>query len=258
MTRTTGVRPYRWLAEYYDQVFAVPPGWRTAARDAILGPLLPGIRSACDLACGTGTTALELARLGIRMFAVDLSPGMCRAARGKAREAGLPLRVIRADMRDFRLPAPVDLVLCEFDALNHVARKGDLRRVASAVSRALGPGGLFFFDVNNRLGFETYWKGTVWTETPGVVFVMNSGNDAARDRAWADCEWFVRDGRAWRRHTERVEEVCWSRKEIDAALRDAGFGRLRAWDSAPFFEGSSVVKPGCRTHYLARKFTRTR
>jgi cyclopropane fatty-acyl-phospholipid synthase-like methyltransferase len=47
------------------------------------------------------------------MFGVDLSPVMCRRAREKAREAGLPLRVIHADMREFRLPELVDLVTCE-------------------------------------------------------------------------------------------------------------------------------------------------
>ena len=66
-----------------------------------------GVESACDLACGTGTTALLLARRGIRMFGVDLSPAMCRLARQKARHAGLPLVVLQADMRSFRLLARI-------------------------------------------------------------------------------------------------------------------------------------------------------
>jgi hypothetical protein len=48
----------------------------------------------------------------------------------------MPLRVLRGDMREFRLPEPVDLVLCEFDALNHVPRKGDLAPVAVTVREA--------------------------------------------------------------------------------------------------------------------------
>jgi SAM-dependent methyltransferase len=66
---------------------------------------------------------------------------------------------MRGDMRNFRLPERGDLVLCEFDALNHVPRKEDLARVANSVSRALRPGGHFFFDVNNRLAFEKFWPG---------------------------------------------------------------------------------------------------
>jgi SAM-dependent methyltransferase len=147
-------RPYRWLAEYYDKLFTFHLPWFEAARQRVLGKILPRLESACDLACGTGTTALALAAKGIKMFAVDLSPAMCRIARRKARRARLPLGVLRADMRSFRLPEPVDLVLCEFDALNHVPRKADLARVARAVARALRPGGYFYFDVNNHLAFE--------------------------------------------------------------------------------------------------------
>jgi SAM-dependent methyltransferase len=224
-----------------------------AARQRVLGRILPHVESACDLACGTGTTALALAREGIRMFAVDLSPVMCRLAREKAHRARLPLRVLCADMRRFRLPEPVDLITCEYDALNHVPRKADLRLVARAVARALRPGGYFLFDVNNRLGFERYWSGAFWIERPGVVMVMRNSHDRRRDRAWSNVECFIREGSLWRRHQERVSEVCWSADEIGRTLCEAGFDRLRAWDATPFFKGDPLIRPGCRTVYLAHK-----
>ena len=145
MPRITANRPYKLLATYYDQLFRFHLSWFEAARQRVLGGILPHVKSACDLACGTGTTALLLARKGIKMFGVDLSPTMRRLAREKSRRLGLPLRVVAGDMRHFRLPEPVDLVLCEFDALNHVERKGDLALVGRAVSRALRPGGYFSF-----------------------------------------------------------------------------------------------------------------
>ncbi|MGH7867991.1 MAG: class I SAM-dependent methyltransferase, partial [Candidatus Dormibacteraceae bacterium] len=67
---------------------------------------------ACDLACGTGTTALELASRGIKVFAVDLSPIMCRITRQKAICARAKINVLLGDMRTFRLPEPVDLITC--------------------------------------------------------------------------------------------------------------------------------------------------
>jgi SAM-dependent methyltransferase len=244
---------YIWLAEYYDQIFTPYLSWSKAAHKRVLHPVLPGVQSACDLACGTGTTALTLACKGIQMFAVDLSPRMCSLAREKARRASVPLHVLRADMRTFRLPEPVDLILCEYDALNHVPRKADLRLVANAVARALRPGGYFYFDVNNRQGFKRYWPSTVWIEKAGVAVVMHGGHDRLHDRAWSDLEWFVRDGNCWKRHHERVEEVCWSPPEIRRVLREAGFSQVRAWDATPFFKNNPLIRRGCRTVYLARK-----
>jgi SAM-dependent methyltransferase len=187
------------------------------------------------------------------MSAVDLSPAMCRIARKKARDAGLPLQVVRADMRDFRLPETVDLVLCEFDALNHLGKKQDLAQAGRAVARGLKSGGYFYFDVNNRRAFQRIWPGTWFHEKPGLALVMHGGYDADQDRGWTNLDWFMRDGRYWQRRHERVEQVCWSPSEIRDTLRVSGFSTIRAFDATQFFRGDARIDPGCRTFYLARK-----
>ena len=52
---------------------------------------------------------------------------------------------------------------------------------------------------------------------------------------------------------ERLEEVCWNSAEIRRTLAAAGFDRIRAWDAAPFFKDNRLIRPGCRTVYLAGK-----
>ena len=89
-----------------------------------------------------------------------------------------------------------------------------------------------------------------------MAFVMHGGHGLARDRAWSDVEWFIRDGSRWRRRHERVEEICWTSAEIRRALREAGFGQVRAWDAVPFFKDDPMIRPGYRTFYLARKMRR--
>jgi SAM-dependent methyltransferase len=244
---------YKLLALYYDRLFEPIRAPMGRVREKVLADILGRAEAACDLACGTGTTAVELARRGIRMYAVDASHGMCRLARQKAREAGVRVRVLHADMRSFRLPETVDLVTCEFDAVNHVPRKADLDRVARAVAKALRPGGWFFFDVNNLLAFEKVWPGTWRNELPGVVLVMHGGYDRRRQKAWSNAEWFIRKGGTWRRTVERVEEVAWTPAEIRKSLRRAGFSSIRAWDEAPFVQSEWPIAPGYRTIYLARK-----
>lgn len=253
MQRALADRPYTVLARYYDQFFTSHVSAYRRARQKLLGEILPQVRSACDLACGTGTTALEFARRGIKVFAVDLSPTMCALTREKARRAGLPLTVIRGDMRTFRLPEKVELVTCEYDAVNHVPLRSDLARVARAVARALHPGGYFYFDVNNRRHLEANWPGTSYAEKRGVVMIMRGSYDQRRAKGCVDVDWFVLERGGWRRFEERVEEVWWTASEIRRALRVAGFRSIRAWDARLFSRGHPRRPAGCRTFYLAQK-----
>jgi SAM-dependent methyltransferase len=245
---------YEIFAKYYDQMAAEPRPVFNKARQRIIGRLLRRVRSACDLCAGTGTSALELARSGgVRVFAVDRSPAMCRVARAKVRRAGLPVEVIQADMRSFRLPEPVELITCEFDAINHLERKCDLERVARAVARALVPGGYFYVDMNTRRAFQELW-GISWVrDGPGFFVASHGGYDARRDKGHTAFEWFIPQGRLWRRYTERYEEVCWSDSEVRRAFRSAGLEIVGTWDLFQFVPKYPWAKPGCRLFYLARK-----
>jgi hypothetical protein len=85
------------------------------------------------------------------------------------------------------------------------------------------------------------------------VLVMHAGYDRKSQKGWTNVEWFLRDGKRWRRDRERIEQVAWTQAEIRHTLRDAGFDRIRAWDAAPFFKNYPKMSPGCCTFYLARK-----
>jgi len=246
-------RPYRWLAEYYDRIASGHSGVFAQARQQILQPVLGRVESMCDLCCGTGTTAIEFAKAGFAASGVDLSPTMIRVAKERAAKARVAAKFVRGDMRKFKLKAPVDLITCECDALNHVARKSDLKLVAKEVAAALSPGGYFYFDVNNIGSFENVWPLSWFHETPGFVAMFHGGYEEGKDRAWCDVDWFIKEGALWRRHREHVEEVCWSKAEIREALGGAGLKIVGSFDASLFFQNDPLVEPGYRTFYLARR-----
>lgn len=246
-------KPYTLVGRFYDQLHVEAPKMNRHARQKVLGKVLPRLRSVCDLGCGTGTTALEFARRGIKVYAVDLSPIMCRQAREKARLADLPVKVICADMRTFRLPEPVDLVTCEFNPLNHLPRRAHLARVARSVARALRPGGHFYFDLNTRRSLQELYPSTHWFEKPDFCMVLHGGYDRRRKKGWLHLEWFLPQGKLWRRRHEWVEDVWWTDGEIRRALRRAGFRRIRSWDAVEVRPPSPHSRPGYDTFYLAQK-----
>lgn len=246
-------RAYGLLGRHYDRVMNGHAGLFRRARLGLLRDILPGVGSVCDLGCGSGATALEFARRGRRVIAVDLSAAQVGSVRRKARAAGLPVRVLCADMRGLVLPEPVDLVLCEFDALNHLPRHADLRPTLRSVHRALHPGGWFLFDVNTRRGYTRLWTRPGSARGRDFRLVQTGVYDPGRRQALLRQEWSLRTAAGWRARTEILREVCWPLSEIRAALRAAGFVLVRQEDGARFFAGWDWEEPGCRVFFLARR-----
>lgn len=201
--------------------------------------LAPRPARALDLCCGTGITALGLARMGLEVEALDLNPAFVRLARARAQAAGRRVVVRRGDMRTFRLPRPVQLVTCLFDSLNHLPERDDLPAVLARVHAALEPGGTFLFDVNLPHGLardwpamKVLWKGRGWFAVGNGTFTPGPARPgqravAAEGRATFAIHWFTRgaDG-SYTPRVERFSEVAWTDREIRAALREAGFTRV--------------------------------
>lgn len=246
-------KPYGLLARFYDSVADYAPAMNRHARERILGQRLGQLRSACDLACGSGETALDFARRGLRVYAVDLSPTFVRIVRGKARRRGLRVHAFCTDMRRFRLPQRVDLLTCEFAALNNLPRPADLLPVFRAVARALRPGGWFLFDLNTPKSLREQSNMTEWMEKPEFKLLMRGRYDRKRRRGILTFEWFVPEGKLWRHERETVDHIAWSDAEIRRALRRAGFHRIRFFDGLDVRPRMPGAKRGYDAYYLARK-----
>lgn len=104
-------------------------------------PLASAKNSLCalDLGCGTGATALRLARLGVDVTLLDSSSAMLDIAQSAAREAGLTERIALKHGDAGRLgslvpPGSFDIVLCH-NLLEYVDDPGALLRGAARALR---------------------------------------------------------------------------------------------------------------------------
>lgn len=88
------------------------PRVRDAWRHLLLTHLPPAPAAVADIGCGTGTLSVLLAAEGYAVTGLDFAPEMVRAARAKARAAGVTARFVLSDAATPTLPpASFDVVL---------------------------------------------------------------------------------------------------------------------------------------------------
>jgi len=136
-------------AELYDLFYADKPYEAEAAfvdeclREYSVGPS----NKLLELACGTGTHALQLEKRGYQIVATDYSKDMIERARQKAAEASSRVDFRAQDMTQLDVNgAPFDATYCLFDAIGYVVTNDSLEKVFRGVQKHLRPGGLFIFE----------------------------------------------------------------------------------------------------------------
>jgi SAM-dependent methyltransferase len=126
------------------------PGWHhdgAVGLESVIGAVLVSASGstgsvAVDLGCGSGQLSLPLARLGVRVTAVDISPRMIDQVRARAAREHLDrLSAQVSPIESLVLPREsVDLVVSNY-ALHHL-RDPDKQAVVQAVAGWLRPGGM--------------------------------------------------------------------------------------------------------------------
>ncbi|MGI6082325.1 MAG: class I SAM-dependent DNA methyltransferase [Limnochordia bacterium] len=244
--------PYERYAEIYDRTGADEFGLQLLR---LLTDVLDRhgcqVRSALDLACGTGSVALALARKGISVTGLDLSPQMLARARMKlAAESDLPVSFLHGDMRSFQLPEPVHMVTCWFDAMNYNLRDEDLAATFRCTAACLEKGGLFVFDMNSVHALRDLWGNNVFVEDYGdVVYIWQNEYDPRVRTGTLTATFFVQSGEHYERFTEIHIERGYYMHEVIKFLQEAGFEALEVLCT----DGSPAEETDTRHVYVARR-----
>ena len=245
------MKSYHALASCYDRLTwdvdypAVVAFYR---RLLALDGLTP--RTALDLACGTGSVALLLADMGLRVTGVDQSEEMLTMAAQKAQDHPNPPYFAFQRLQDLHVPQAADLAVCALDSLDYLTEPEDCRRAIRRVYKALNPGGCFLFDVNTPEKLRAM-DGQIFLDEDEEVFCIWRGEFDEKSMICSyGMDIFRREGRLWRRDFEEHREYAYSRAQLTAYLREAGFRNIRVFGDRRL----EPPRPGeQRIYFMARK-----
>jgi len=186
-------------------------------------------RTAVDLACGTGSVSVLLAKRGLSVIGVDLSEDMLSVASGKAAEMeNTPLFVCQ-NLTQLQLPRGVDLAVCALDSLDYITDPADCKIAISRIYKALNPGGCFIFDVNTPEKLRAMDGQVFLDEDDGVYCVWRGEFDEETNICTYGMDIFQRRGNLWVRSEEVHEEYAYSQVQLTAYLKEAGFTHIEVF-----------------------------
>jgi cyclopropane fatty-acyl-phospholipid synthase-like methyltransferase len=196
---------------------------------------------------------LALAERGFDMIGLDRSCEMLSVARDRAADAGVSDRILwlAQDMTEFELYGTVEAVVSCLDSINHLTTRDDLLRCLRLVHNYLVPNGLFLFDLNSQMKFETiYGDASYVFEAPGVFCTWQNSYNPKSKLCHFDITLFEEgeDGR-YVRYDERQSERLYTVRSMSSALSECGFELIGAYGSADCTEITDDTE---RWYFVAR------
>ena len=242
---------YRNLAFSYDRLTSdVDYGAVVAFYRQILEAEGVQPRTAVDLACGTGSVALILAKDGLEITAVDMSEDMLCVAAQKAQEQGYMPRFVCQQLQHLRLPRGVDLAVCALDSMDYITDPRDCEEAIRRIYKVLNPGGCFIFDVNTPEKLRAMDGQVFLDEDEDVYCVWRGEFDEETNICSYGMDLFQRTGDRWKRSFEEHREYAYSAEQLTGWLKSAGFTSIRVYGDRKM----SPPEPGEQRIYIkARK-----
>lgn len=211
----------------------------------------PGVM--LDLACGTGSLAIELKKRGIDVFGADMSYDMLTQAQMKSFEARLDIMFVRQKMQQLTLAGEIDTCVCTLDSLSHLQGREELKKAIGRVAYYMADGGMFIFDVNTPYKHEHILADNTFVYDTDEVFLVWRNTYRAHDcSVKIELDFFAPEGKLYSRESESFREFAYPQSEIEELLRGAGFEVLAVYDDTSF---SAPTETSQRLTIAARKIS---
>ena len=180
-------------------------------------------RTAADLACGTGSVAVRLARMGMQVTAVDMSEEMLCIANQKAQNMDNRPTFVCQKLQELKLPRGVDLAVSALDSIDYILDPADCQKAFQRIYKALNPGGVFIFDVNTPEKLQAMDGQVFLDENEDTFCVWRGEFDPQTNICSYGMDLFQRRGNLWQRSFEEHQEYAYCQQQLVEYLKNAGF-----------------------------------
>jgi SAM-dependent methyltransferase len=218
------------LARLYDEFYATKPYAEEArcVSERLTAAGVPPKGRVLDLACGTGSHALELAALGYEVVGVDIAEGMLEEAQKKASARDVTVEFLCQDLRQLDVgEGAFGAAVCLFYSLGYLLTDAAISDALGRVNRSLRPAGTFVVEAWHGAamlsGYDEVRVRRLDLPSGDVVWVSKTDVDIESESATVSYTVFRQapDGR-WDCFREEHRNRFFMRRDLARLLEAAG------------------------------------
>ncbi len=237
------------VAPYYDHLMRTVPyrQWVDYVQK-LLRQHEASPRKVLDLCCGTGQVGVEMVQRGYEVIGIDLSEPMVKGCS----QQNPPLPAAVMDARRLGLASGcLDLVVSLYDSLNYILEPAGLEGCFRGVNCALGPGGLFIFDLNTEHALRSglFTQNNLDTTDPLQYSWKSYWNPETR-LCRIDMRFRWDEGEQRVHFTEPHYERAHEETQVQQMLATAGFQEVSIYNA---YTLNRPTRWSSRVYYVAQK-----
>ena len=230
---------YEEISKYYDIIFN-----KDETTADFLKKHLSNSNRVLDLACGTGTYSIEIAKGGHSVIGIDLDKAMIDKAKAKAEAVGggaLDINFYAEDMRKFKALSGeglYDVIFCVGNSLVHLNNRGEILQLFKDIYDSLKEAGWMIIQIINYdriLNNNITSLPVIKRDSEGVQFIRNYSKTLEESIISFDTQLIVSNESGEKSYKNSVPLLALRSDEIIRLAESAGFSNNQLFGS---FDGS--------------------
>jgi glycine/sarcosine N-methyltransferase len=185
------------------------------------------LKSALDAGCGSGLHSFVLARMGIRVTAVDVSKKMLDQMKRNSERLGIDVRLVRSSLTELKgkIKDSYDSVFCLGNTLAHLLTKSEMLAALKAFRSALNSGGILIIQL---LNYDRILKSRTRIQNVKIAGKKSFIRfyDFEEKNIRFNLLKMEREGQNISHSLISVRLYPWRRNELSKLLRHAGFAKI--------------------------------